>query len=449
MSVSPTPERAGLDAVAPAAGAPAMASAPPPAVSTLQPLDDPAKQAQLARMKRRATGLLVVATIVFVVARLLESRWPWVGVIRATAEAAMVGGLADWFAVTALFRRPLGLPIPHTAIIAARKDQIGRTLGRFVQRHFVSPEVLQAKLQSLRVAEHLARWLATPENSRLVARHTATALANAARVLRDEDVQALIDGVIARKVRSTPVAPLIGKLLSLITADDRHQELLNEAVKLVARAVDENQEMIRDRIALEAPWWVPELVEDKMHEKIVAGVDRTLREVRDDPQHPLRQRFDVALETFIEKLHSSPEVQARAERMKEELLDAAAIRRLSTAIWEDAKAAIVRYAENPESYAPGAMERGLTSFGQAMLDDPELLAKVDRWITSVAVYLVNRYHGEVEQLIASTVAAWDPEVTSQRIELAVGKDLQYIRINGTLVGGLAGLAIYLISMLLG
>jgi uncharacterized membrane-anchored protein YjiN (DUF445 family) len=360
----------------------------------------------------------------------------------------MVGGLADWFAVTALFRRPLGLPIPHTAIIAARKDQIGRTLGRFVQRHFVSPEVLTARLQGLRLAEYLARWLATPDNSRLVARHTATALANAAHVLRDEDVQSFIDGVLARKIRSTPVAPLLGKVLSLVTAGNRHQELLNEAIRLLARTVDDNQEVIRDRIAQEAPWWVPGLVENKMHEKIVTGVDRTLREVRDDPEHPLRHRFDEALAGFVERLHHDPEVQARAEHLKEELLDAAVIRRFSTALWEDTKAAIVRHAESPDAYAPGAMERALTSFGQAMLTDPELLAKVDRWICSVAIYLVERYHGEVEQLIATTVAAWDPEVTSQRIELAVGKDLQYIRINGTLVGGLAGLGIYLIGKLL-
>jgi uncharacterized membrane-anchored protein YjiN (DUF445 family) len=439
MAAPPTPRRADPEAPPPprlTAGAP----------STLQPLDDPAKRAPLATMKRRATGLLVLASVIFVVARLLEPSYPWLGVVRATAEAAMVGGLADWFAVTALFRRPLGLPIPHTAIIAARKDQIGRTLGRFVQRHFVSPEVLSAKLAQLRVAEHLARWLAEPEHSQKVARHTATALSQAAHVLRDEDVQSLLDNVLARKVRSTPVAPLIAKLLAVMTTGNRHQELLNDAIRLVARAVDQNQEMIRDRIAQEAPWWVPELVENKMHEKIIAGVDRTLREVRDDPFHPLRSCFDDAIADFIERLRTSPEVQERAERMKEELLESGAVRRFSAAIWDDTKSALVRYAENPDSYGPGAMERGLVSLGETMLNDAELLGKVDRWIANVALYLVERYQGEVEQLIATTVAAWDPEVTSQRIELAVGKDLQYIRINGTLVGGLAGLGIYLVSM---
>jgi uncharacterized membrane-anchored protein YjiN (DUF445 family) len=378
-----------------------------------------------------------VASAIFVVARILEHRYPWVGAIRATAEAAMVGGLADWFAVTALFRHPMGIPIPHTAIIAARKDQVGRALG----------EVLAQRLRSLRVAEQLARWLATPEHSQAVARHTATALANAAHVLRDEDVQALIDGVLVRKIKGTNVAPLIGKGLSLMTSGNRHQELLNEAIRLVARAVEENRGAIKDRIAQETPWWVPELVDNKIHQKVVTGLDRTLREVRDDPNHALRRRFDEALARFIDQLHHSPDVQERAERLKDELLDAAAIRRFSTAIWDDAKAALIRHAESAESYGPGAIERGLTSLGDTMMKDPELMAKVDRWIASIAMYLVERYQGEVEQLIATTVAAWDPEVTSQRIELAVGRDLQYIRINGTIVGGMAGLAIYLLSML--
>ncbi|MEJ7812047.1 MAG: DUF445 domain-containing protein [Gemmatimonadaceae bacterium] len=413
----------------------------------IKPLDDPAKKAQLTRMKRRATGLLVVAAVIFVVTRALEHAYPWLGIVRATAEAAMVGGLADWFAVTALFRHPLGIPIPHTAIIGARKDQIGRTLGRFVQQHFLSRDVLAEKLSTFKVAEQLARWLSEPEHAATLARHAATSLANAAHVLRDEDVQGLIDGVLERKLRSTQVAPLLGKVLSVMTAGNRHQELLDQAIRLVARAVEENEGVIRDKIERESPWWVPELVDNRIHRKIVSGIDRTLREVRDDPQHPLRARFDEELAQFIDKLHHSPDVQARAEQIKGEVLDAAAIRRFSSAIWTDAKEAMVRAAESPERYSSSALERGLTSLGQTLLNDPALLAKVDSWVADIALYLVERYQGEVSQLIATTVAAWDPEVTSQRIELAVGKDLQFIRINGTLVGGLAGTLIYLVSSL--
>ncbi len=413
----------------------------------IQPLDDPAKKAALARMKRRATGLLVLATIIFIVSRLLESRWPWLDIVRATAEAAMVGGLADWFAVTALFRHPLGLPIPHTAIVAARKDQIGRNLGNFVAKHFLGRDVLAQKLASLEVSKHLAQWLSVPENSRSLARHAATGVASGVRVLRDEDVQELIDAAIVRKIRKTPVAPLIGKALSIMTEDHRHQELLDEAIRLLSRAIDQNQDMIRERIGEETPWWVPDLVDDKIHEKIVSSVDRTLKEIRDDPQHPLRERFDEALDAFIAKLHDSPEVQARAEAIKLELLDAGAVRRFSSSLWEDAKGALFRYADNPEAFAPTAIERGLVSLGEAAQRDPTLLSKMDGYVADVALHLVERYQGEVAQLIAQTVASWDPEVTSQRIELAIGKDLQFIRINGTIVGGLAGLVIYAVAKL--
>jgi uncharacterized membrane-anchored protein YjiN (DUF445 family) len=187
------------------------------------------------------------------------------------------------------------------------------------------------------------------------------------------------------------------------------------------------------------------MVDEKIHEKIVGGLDRTLREVRDDPHHPLRDRFDVALAEFIRKLHDSPEVRARAEQIKLEVLDADAVRRFSTAIWDDAKAALFRYAERPDAFAPTAIEKGLMTLGETALGDPALLAKIDASICDVALHLVDRYQNEVAQLIATTVASWDPDVTSQRIELAIGKDLQFIRINGTIVGGLAGLLIYFVA----
>ena len=389
--------------------------------------------------------MLLVAAAVFVAASILSAPYPWLAIVRATAEAAMVGGLADWFAVTALFKHPMGIPIPHTAIIAARKDQIGRTLGNFVSRHFLSRDVLAQKLASLHIAEHLARWLSDVENSRKVARLAATALAGGVRVLKDEDVQELIDGVIVTRIRNTRVAPIVGRALSLITEGNRHQELLDDAVRLLARAVHEHQDLLRDRIERESPWWVPELVDDKIHEKIVGGLDRTLQEISQDPNHPMRERFDRALEEFIQKLHHSPEVQAKAEELKLELMDAAAVRRFSTSMWEEAKGALFRYADGEQAFAPTAIERGLVSLGEAALRDPELLARVDGYITDVALYLVDRYQNEVAQLIAQTVQSWDPKVTAQRIELAIGRDLQFIRINGTLVGGLVGLLLYLIS----
>ena len=409
--------------------------------------DEAERQARLDQMKRRATGLLGFFTALFVVTRWFESRYPWIGIVRATAEAAMVGGLADWFAVTALFKHPMGLPIPHTAIVPTRKDRVGRTLGAFVQKNFLTREVIGGKLRTLNAGERLAEWLSQPENARTIARHAATSLAAGAQLLRDEDVQALIDRGIASRIRETRVAPLVGKMLSVVTEENRHQELLNESVKLMARAVEENGDLIRLRIEAESPWWVPTAIDDKIYRKIISGIGNTLVEIRDDPDHPLRQRFDAALHEFIEKLQSSPETIARAESIKQELLDADAVRRFSSSLWIDAKAALLRYAENKEGTSWTTIERALTALGETVRNDPELMQKIDDFIVDLAVFLVGRYQDEVADLIAQTVRGWDPNVTSKRVELAIGRDLQFIRINGTLVGGLAGMMIYLISKL--
>src|SRR5215212_2901915 len=206
--------------------------------------EDPNKQIQLDRMKRRATGLLVGASVLFAVTLVLERQflWPWLGFVRATAEAAMVGGLADWFAITALFRHPMGIPIPHTAIIPSRKDRIGRSLGGFVQNNFLSREVIAARLHGLRIAERMAKWVSDPANSGRIAHHVATGLAGTAQVLRDEDVQAMIDRALVTRVRKTQVAPVLGNVLSLLTADNRHQELLDEALRLISDGVSRNEE---------------------------------------------------------------------------------------------------------------------------------------------------------------------------------------------------------------
>jgi len=407
--------------------------------------DEATRQQALDQMKRRATALLIGATVIFFIARFLESRYPWIGIIRATAEASMVGGLADWFAVTALFRHPMGIPIPHTAIVPARKDRVGRTLGAFVQKNSLTRDVIANRLRSLDVATKLGEWLASTENVRQIAKHAASSLASAAQLVRDEEVEAFIDRGVAERVHAIKAAPLLGRLLSVITADNRHQELLNEAIRLAASAVEDSRALIRLRVEEETPWWVPSAIDDKIYRKIVSAIERTLIEVRDDPEHPLRERFDGAIQDFIEKLNHSPAVAARIESLKEELLLSDTARRFSSGLWVRAKAALVRYAEKPDEVAPGTIERAINAFGEAVLTDPELLAKVDSFIVDVAMFLVERYQSEVSDLIAHTVASWDPEVTSKRVELAIGRDLQFIRINGTLVGGLAGMAIYLIS----
>jgi len=411
------------------------------------PPDQEERQRRLDRMKRRATGLLVGAVVVYVITRLLEPRFGWLGFVRAMAEAAMIGGLADWFAVTALFRHPLGIPIPHTAIIPARKDRVAKAIGAFVQHNFLTRQVIQARLQHIRIGEKIATWIAKPENARLIARQTAHAVAAGAQVLKDEDVQALIGHSLENRLRATRIAPIAGRVLAHVTEGNRHQELLDEAVALIARTVEQNHDLIRARVQRESKWWIPAAVDEKIFQKIVHGIERTLVEVRDDPKHPLRERFDLALRTFINNLQYSERTHERAEELKRDLLDADAVRRFSASLWIDAKAALLRFAENAEATQQegGTIERALTAFGDAVLADPALMRKVDDFVTDVAAYLVERYQQEIADLITTTVQNWDAEMTTRRIELAIGRDLQFIRINGTIVGALAGLLIYLLS----
>jgi uncharacterized membrane-anchored protein YjiN (DUF445 family) len=415
----------------------------------MQPISDPEeRQRQLDRMKRRATGLLVFMGAVFVVARMLEPNHAWLGYIRATAEASLVGGVADWFAITALFRHPLNLPIPHTAIIPSRKDRIGRSLGNFVQNNFLSPEVLAAKLRAAQISRRAAEWLAQPENARKAAQNLASVLRSAGAVVRDEDVHSLLDRSVVEPLRRMPIAPVLSKGLELLTVDDRHQQLLDRVISGLTNLVAENEELIRERIREESPWWVPELVDDRIHRKVLGGIERTLFEVAADPDHQLRHQFDQLLTEWIVQLQESPEVRARAEAIKQQILDPETSGRLAASLWHEAKEALGRQNQTGEGSAIDTVARGLSALARAALEDEALLEKVDGWVMGAVLRVVEQHRHEVGQLIAQTVSAWDPEETSRRIELLVGRDLQFIRINGTLVGGLVGLILYSVTQLL-
>jgi len=410
--------------------------------------DDAERQARLDAMKRRATGLLAVALLVFVGASLYEAQFPWLGYVRATAEASLVGGLADWFAVTALFRHPLGLPIPHTAIVATRKERIGQILGNFVQNHFLSRDVIAANLRQVHPAERAAQWLADREHARQFSRQFASGLAKTLENLPTNELQDLVSQVVRNRVRTFRVAPALGKTLALALADNRQEELLNATVKLAADAVRNNRELIRERVRAETPWWVPPVLDDKIYQKIIAAVERLLHDMVMDPAHPLRGAFDEAIRDFIERLQHSPEVIERAEALKEEWLMGAATDDLSRKLWEGIRQAVNNYAAGGGDGSPTPLDSGLSEFGTALLSNPTLLAEIDDLLIDVTASVVEKYRHEIGDLIAKTVAGWDPQATSQRFELAVGRDLQFVRINGTLVGGLVGLAIYTITHLL-
>jgi uncharacterized membrane-anchored protein YjiN (DUF445 family) len=431
--------------VPPATVAPAAATAADVATRALliTPGDEE-KARQLSIMKKRATGLLVLFAVIFIVAKLLEQRFPWLAIVRATAEAAMVGGLADWFAVTALFRQPLGLPIPHTAIVKTRKDRIGRSLGNFVQHNFLARPVIERHLAGLHISTRIAQWASKQENARLLARQLAGGLARAVEALPDEEVRLAIHGGLVSRGRKTQVAPILGDVLSLVAADGRHQALLDQVLRLVDRFVEENKDLIRDRIATESPWWVPTAIDEKVYQKIVAGVERMLDEVRATPSHPMRAQFDKVVREFIEDLRTSPEVIARAEALKERLLDQPVVHELTDSVWESARRSITKYA-GPDAPSPEPVERTIVTLAEGLLENHDLRHELDQAITNLALGVLDQHREEVGALIARTVAEWDADAASQKIEIQVGKDLQYIRINGTLVGGLVGLLLFLLS----
>ena len=415
--------------------------------------DDTEKVRQYAIMRRRATALLAAFTLLLIITATTAHLRPdvapfWIRLLRAIAEAAMVGGIADWFAVTALFRHPLGIPIPHTAIVAQRKDRIGRSLGNFVGNNFLARDVIARQLAGMRLGERAVRWLAEPEHQERVARAIATGVARGAEAIPTEELQSSVHHALVAQLRKAHIAPLLGDLLALATTDDRHQEMLDRLVTLVNRIVADNKEIIRLRIAEESPWWVPGVVDDKLYQKIVSGIERTLAEVATDGTHPLRAQFDKALRDFVDKLHSSPETIARAEAMKERLLEHPAVAELSDSLLGAARGVITRYA-GPDAPTPEPLERALGAIAERALGNETLLRDVDQAVERLVVGVVDQYRPEVAALIARTVEGWDATAASAKIEVQIGRDLQFIRINGTLVGGLVGLALYLLTVLAG
>ncbi|MEY4957140.1 MAG: hypothetical protein RL409_1397 [Gemmatimonadota bacterium] len=441
MAIEPVREATALPDVVPV---------PVPVALRITP-DDELKRVRLVKMKRVATLMLVGVAALFVVTRWLESRYPWLGFVRAFAEAAMVGGIADWFAVTALFRHPLGIPIPHTAIVASRKDRIGTALGHFVQRNFLTRDVVAGKIAAMKLGDRAAHWLAQPENSRRLARYAAHGLSGAVNVMRDEDVQAMVDRGIVSRLRKMQAAPLMARLFEVLTAGGRHQALLDDALRLAAKFLNENEAMIREQVKAESPWWVPGAVDSRVGDKIVSGVEKTLVAVAADPDHPLRQRYDEAVDRFVFSLRENPDTILRFEQIKLDVLAHPGVADFSREVWGDVRERLAHYAEglaDDAEKAPDQLEQWLAGLGQKVLEDPVLSAKLNGWIVEIVSYSVEQAREEVAKLISATVAAWDADATSRKIELQIGRDLQFIRINGTIVGGLVGLILYSVGLLL-
>jgi len=406
------------------------------------------KETELFRMKLIATSLLAIAATFFLLSAYFGEHIQWLGFVRATAEAAMVGAIADWFAVTALFRHPLGLRIPHTAIIPAHKQKIADGFGKFVRDKFLSEEVILQKLQSMDVTRKAAEWVSQPQNSAQVADEIVNAIAATTNVMKDQDVQAAIEGWLAAEIRSTSFAPKIGELLDLITSSPRRQEILRSLSNFGLEVLRENRNVIESGIRKEIPGPLKGVITRPIYARIEKAVNTIIREVNSNPDHPLHERFDAAVRQFIAQLQNSPDVTAKEKEIKEELLGHSVFREFAISLWDDLKTALIQRGSRSNDSLRKSVQKMLSDWGETILRDEALFEKVDRWVNGLAVYLVNTYGYELESLISNTINSWDAKKTSQEIELQVGKDLQFIRINGTVIGGLVGFTIYEIFSLI-
>ncbi|MGV9679568.1 DUF445 domain-containing protein [Nocardia sp. NPDC003482] len=414
-------------------------------------MDESGKRRDLRKMKAVATGFLLAATVIYLVCCWLGSRGiggGWVGYVRAASEAGMVGALADWFAVTALFRHPLGLPIPHTAIIRKKKDQLGESLGDFVRTNFLSPETVVAKVNSAQISLRLGRWTAQPAHAARISEETSTLLRAVIGALRDEDVEQVIDHTIVKRIAEPLWGPPIGRVLAELLGENRQAPLLDLLAERAHQWALGSQETI-DRIVMrDAPSWAPKFVNVLLSERIYRELVEFTWKVRSQPDHEVRLAATRFLEDFAHDLQYDDAMIKKAERVKTEIMGREEITGMAQATWRAAKRMILESADDPNSTLRRKITENVQQLGQRLVDEPELRGRIDGWTERGVRYLVSNYGSEIATLISDTVARWDADEASSKIELQAGRDLQFIRINGTVVGSLAGLAIYAVSHLL-
>nr|WP_241386594.1 DUF445 family protein [Rhodococcus sp. CH91] len=412
--------------------------------------DDEIKRRDLRRMKAVATGFLVAAAIIYLFCRWQETRGAgaWVGYVRAASEAGMVGALADWFAVTALFRHPLRIPVPHTAIIKRKKDQLGANLSSFVGNNFLAPEVVSAKVESAQIPLRVGTWLAEPDNAARVAKETSTVLRGVVGVLREDDIQQIIDHTIVKRIAEPEWGPPIGRVLTELISENRHLPLVDMLAERAHQWALGSQETIDRVISRDSPSWSPKFVDLLLGERIHRELVEFTWKIRSNPEHEVRLAINRFLADYARDLQSDPVTIAKAEKVKAEIMGRDEVTQLAAATWRAAKRMILDSVDDPNSTLRTKVAENVMAFGIRVREDGELRTKIDGWLLDAVRFVASNYADEITSVIRETVERWDAEEASRKIELAVGRDLQFIRINGTVVGSLAGLAIYTLSELL-
>ena len=407
---------------------------------------DETRRAGLRRMRSLAVSLLLLAAAVYL---LTLDRDGFLGFVNAGAEASMVGAIADWFAVTALFKHPLGLPIPHTALIPERKEELGRSLEQFVGANFLQEDVIRDRIALAGISLRVGHWLVEPENSKRVVDEVASVLHIGLSKVRDEDMASLVEDVLLPRFKEEPVSPVAGSLLEEIVRDKAHHGLVDLALEEAHRWLLANEDTFAEVVGERAPWWSPQAVNERvthrLHVEVVAWVD----DIRRDPYHHARSALDSMLEQLAHDLLHDPGTQERAERLKDRVLDHPQVLVTATSLWNAFRRALqtsLADVDGPLRHR-GVLE--LTRFGARLVTEPALRERLDGHVSDLAVFAVSRYGDELTAVITHTVDRWDGKEAARRIELYVGRDLQFIRINGTIVGGLVGVLIHAVTVLLG
>ncbi|OBK83056.1 DUF445 domain-containing protein [Mycolicibacter sinensis] len=415
------------------------------------PAADAVRLRDLRRMKVVALSFLLGATVVFLLCRWAQTDGTaptWVGYVGAAAEAGMVGALADWFAVTALFKHPLGIPIPHTAIIKRKKDQLGEGLGTFVRENFLSPPVVETKLRDAQIAGRLGKWLSAQDHAERVAAETATVLRVLIEMLRDDDVQDVIDRMIVQRIAEPHWGPPVGRVLGTLLAENRQEALIQLLADRAFQWSLNAGEVIQRVVERDSPTWSPRFVDhlvgDRIHRELMDFTDK----VRRNPDHELRRSATRFLFEFADDLQNDPATIAKADAVKDQLMAREEVAHAAATAWRTLKRLVLEGVDDPSGALRTRVAATVVQIGESLRDKADLRDKVDNWIVRGAQHLVGHYGVEITAIITETIERWDAAEASRRIELHVGRDLQFIRINGTVVGALAGLAIYAIAQLM-
>ncbi|WP_162917301.1 DUF445 domain-containing protein [Dongia deserti] len=401
----------------------------------------------LRRHRTYATALLVVMGIGYVAALRSGFTGYWMELFQAGTEAALVGGLADWFAVTALFRRPLGLPIPHTAVIPNSKERIGLGLGSFIERHFLEPELVAARLRAAGISRRLGAWLADRRNADLVSDRLVVISSFVFRSLNDQKLQRLMQMMLRRQIREVELAPALATLLAVLRQNGTHQQLFDYALGAVRHYISMNEDRILEIVEERSRWWVPRRVDRRVAKEIADGLIAYIDDLQ-NRSHEARASFDAAIERFIADLRQEPAYRAKINDVRDRILAAPQVNAYFATLWQGLRGKVEDELAQPNSRFSQALSGVLRSIGTAIADDPEVQARMDRRVEEVVMTLIVPWRKEIGHFVADVVRSWETSTIVDRVELAVGKDLQYIRVNGTLVGAAVGCAIFAISELL-